>query len=155
MSVERNLLPKPRGNISWLFSWCVCCSTWVFSLVASLQRPPLQRKKDKTKIQSPFSLLHSTDLSVVIMWISFCTLGRENKRFSGGQSFEVTQAIANISFKEAQEGWILIRFFSPHNFKERRGVAEVCSDLAETIYSRIIIRNTADTFRMNSIIVLR
>ena len=43
-------------------------------------------------------------------------------------------------------------FFSLHNFKERRGVDEVRSDLAETIYTRIIIRNTADTFRMNSII---
>lgn len=40
-------------------------------LSTSLQRPPLQRKKDKTKIQSPFLLLLSTGLSVVIMWISF------------------------------------------------------------------------------------
>lgn len=130
--------------MTWEWSWShggafldcvpsVCGSTWVFPLVAFLQRPPLQRKKDKKKRQGPFVLLLSTDLSVVIMWISFALFEKKIKRLSNGQSFEVAQAITNICFKEAWEDWILnvIGLFWDEELQE-------CSDLAETICTYVI-----------------
>lgn len=60
-------------------------------------------ERHKRKIQSPYLLLLHADLSLVIMWISFVLLDKKIKRFSGGQSFEVTQATANVGFKVKQK----------------------------------------------------
>ena len=48
-----------RGSFSWLFSLCLCTSTWVPPLVPFLQRFSLQRKKAKETRLSPLRLLLS------------------------------------------------------------------------------------------------
>lgn len=71
-------------------------------------------KDIKEKTQNPYLLLLHTDLSLVIMWISFVLLDKKIKRFSGCQSFEVTQPVANIYFKVKQKHWKIIVLYFIH-----------------------------------------
>lgn len=81
----------------------VCAVPHEYSLWSLLYKDPHSKERKIKENTKSISSAAQRRLVSCYYVDFFCTLGGENKRFCGGQSFEVTQAIANICFKEARQ----------------------------------------------------